>query len=120
MILETNVEAVEKTVATTILGMVEALRVGAIGIRDAEKVFFSPAVMHSLRTLKVSDDLIEVVHLGTELEDVIECESRAFEECLNEISIGAIAFLKTKDELDLNYSMWLMDKMMRKGELAVE
>ena len=68
--------------------------------------------MQTLATLKVSKELIDLVHLGIELEDVVDFGPSIFEECLDEISLGATSFLKAKEELALDHSMWLMRKLL--------
>lgn len=52
------------------LGLVSALKKESINIDDAHMILFSPRVMSLLEKKGFNQTLIDIIHLGTELEDI--------------------------------------------------
>lgn len=63
-------EEIEIFVSIIILGLCTALREGVLGIEDAEGYLYNPYSMERLKKLAVNQELIDIVHLGAELEDI--------------------------------------------------
>jgi hypothetical protein len=63
-------EEIEIFVSIIILGLCTALKEDVLGIEDAESYLYNPYSMERLKKLAVNQELIDIVHLGTELEDV--------------------------------------------------
>lgn len=61
---------VSQMVVVMSLGMCTAIVAGSLSIEDAERRLFNPQVLARLTELELPEALIEIVHLGTELEDV--------------------------------------------------
>ena len=51
------------------LGLISIENLGLISIENAERMFFSPYIMGELKKYNVRQDIIDLVHEGTELED---------------------------------------------------
>ena len=60
----------ERFFLVCIIGLTEALLENSISIEDAEKALFSPYSMRILTEKGISENIIELVGLGTELEDI--------------------------------------------------
>jgi Protein of unknown function (DUF3969) len=80
-------------VAVMSLGMCAAIGAGGVSLEEAERRLFNPQVLMRLAGLGVSEDLMEIVHLGTELEDVQSVIPDRLAESLAEIQTKALAFL---------------------------
>ena len=79
-----SMENLERSLLVVIVGLCTALQEGCIEIVDAHHVLLKPATMQLLEELGHAPELIDLIHEGTELEDVEsllpENLPRAFEE----------------------------------------
>ena len=104
----TSKEELEKILLLNVIGLIEGLDGNFITIEEAEKFLFSPYVMTLLDSMGVSKELLEVIHLGTELEDVESLIPEKLSESLIEIKEKSINLLKKRKEYKLQ------DKVIRK------
>ncbi|WPK12740.1 DUF3969 family protein [Lysinibacillus louembei] len=95
----------EKLVLLNIVGVISALEENVITLEEAEKIIFSPYVMDLLHSKRISNDVIEVVHLGTELEDIESLIPGKLIESLNHIKIRAIELLKERNIYKIEENM---------------
>jgi hypothetical protein len=84
---------VSQMVAVMSLGMCTAIVAGSLSIEDAERRLFNPQVLARLTELELPEALIEIVHLGTELEDVQSLIPDRLGESLAQMQAKALAFL---------------------------
>jgi Protein of unknown function (DUF3969) len=84
---------VSQMVAVMSLGMCAAIVAGSLSIEDAERRLFNPQVLARLTELGLPEALIEIVHLGTELEDVQSLVPDRLDESLTQMQAKALAFL---------------------------
>jgi Protein of unknown function (DUF3969) len=92
---------VSQMVAVMSLGMCAAILhgrgsanvAGSLSIDDAERRLFNPQVLARLTELGLPEALIEIVHLGTELEDVQSLVPDRLDESLTQMQAKALAFL---------------------------
>ncbi|AVQ33333.1 DUF3969 domain-containing protein [Staphylococcus muscae] len=70
MILFENTREVEKFALIIIHGLFSQMNKGLISIENAEHIFFTPHTITELEKLNVDQSIIELIHLGTELEDL--------------------------------------------------
>lgn len=75
------------------LGLCAAIEGGSVSIEEAERRLFNPQMLSRLGMLGVSEALIEIVHLGTELEDILSLVPDRLGESLAEIRSKALMFL---------------------------
>ncbi|MFS0656878.1 DUF3969 family protein [Bacillus sp. 179-C3.3 HS] len=94
----TTNESLDKIVAMQILGVMTALKEGLITIEEAEKVIFSPRHMDLFKANGGSEELLNLIHLGTELEDVESVIPHELEASIEEIYVLCIRFLKKRTE----------------------
>lgn len=88
---------VEQWVAMMSLGICAAIAGGSLSIVEAEARLFNLHTLTQLESLEVASELVEVVHLGTELEDVQSLIPERLSESLSEIEQKALAFLNRID-----------------------
>jgi hypothetical protein len=60
---------------------------------EAERRLFNPKVLAQLTGLGLSESLLEIVHLGTELEDVQRLVPERLSESLAQMQTKSLAFL---------------------------
>ena len=63
-------DQLEKLIALQTLGIVTGLIHSTLTIEDAEKILFNPYLLEKLEAQPVSQEILDLIHLGTELEDV--------------------------------------------------
>lgn len=80
-----NERQLEKLVLLNIIGIVNSLKENLITIEEAEKIIFSPYVMDLANTKGLSKELIDIIHMGTELEDIESLIPEQLDESLDQI-----------------------------------
>ncbi|MCA1026581.1 DUF3969 family protein [Cytobacillus kochii] len=66
----TSKEELEKIILLNVEGLIEGINENLITIEESEKILFSPYIMELVDSTGISKEVLEVIHLGTELEDV--------------------------------------------------
>ncbi|MDM5296783.1 DUF3969 family protein [Bacillus pumilus] len=94
-------EALDKIVAIQILGVITALEEDVLTIEEAEKIIFSPRTMDVLKASGASELLLNLLHLGTELEDIESLIPHELDTSLDEIKMLSIDLLKKRAETKL-------------------
>ncbi|MGW7932402.1 DUF3969 family protein [Staphylococcus xylosus] len=69
MIAFENKKEIEKFSLITIYGLFNQVNQNLISIEDAESIFFTPYIMEELQNYMVRQEIIDLVHEGTELEN---------------------------------------------------
>jgi len=95
-------EKLEKIFAVNTIGVITSLQEGLITIEEAEKMIFSPRTMNLVKTKGASEELLNILHLGTELEDVESLIPHELKSSLEEIKIQCLNLLKNKAENKIN------------------
>ncbi|NJH86154.1 DUF3969 family protein [Staphylococcus agnetis] len=70
MLVFENKEQLEKFTLITIHGLLYQLKNELISIENAEHIIFTPYIMEELSSLNVNSEIIDLIHKGTELEDL--------------------------------------------------
>jgi hypothetical protein len=86
---------IERLISLINLGICAALESQILSIEEAEFYLYSPHTMEQLKKLGVAQELIDVVHLGTELEDVKSLLPEKLSDSIAEIKAESIKFLKS-------------------------
>jgi Protein of unknown function (DUF3969) len=84
---------VSQLVAVMSLGLCAAIAGGSVSIAEAERRLFNPKVLAQLTGLGVAESLLEIVHLGTELEDVQSLVPDKLAESLAQMQSKSLKFL---------------------------
>ena len=90
----TDCSEVERSVSVMSLGLCAAIVGGSVSLTEAENRLFNSKVLSRLETLGLPESLIEIVHLGTELEDIQRLVPDRFGESIAQIQSKALAFLR--------------------------
>ena len=104
--LEDKVE-IERLISILNIGLCVAIARGALSVEEAENYLYSPYTMQKLKTLGVSQALIDTIHLGTELENVERLVPESFSDSLNEIQEKAIEILRSLPPTALPRDKWV-------------
>ncbi len=91
--VEEKVE-IEILVSIINLGICAAHKEGVISIEEAESYLYSPYSMEQLKKLGVEQELIDIIHLGTELEDVKSLLPSEFALSIKEIEEKTLQFMQ--------------------------
>lgn len=86
---------IERLLSILSLGLCAALEQGALSIEAAERYLYSPYTLELLQKLNISPEVLQVVHLGTELEDVESLLPEKLGESLAEIKERSFKILQT-------------------------
>lgn len=84
---------IETLVAVLSLGLCAALENQSLTIDEASGYLFGPYTMSLLRRVKASTELIDLIHLGSELEDVERLIPQSLAKTLNEMKTLALSIL---------------------------
>lgn len=84
---------VSQLVAVMSLGLCSAIANGSITIEEAERRLFNPKMLSQLASLGIADSLLEIIHLGTELEDIQSLMPDKLKESLTQMQTKSLTFL---------------------------
>jgi len=84
---------IERWVAVMSLGICAAIAGDSMSIEAAESHLFNPRILGQLEKLGMPQTLLDIVHLGTELEDVQSLAPERLPESLDEIQAKALELL---------------------------
>ncbi|GAB6482513.1 DUF3969 family protein [Bacillus cereus group sp. MYBK71-2] len=102
-----DIQQFEKMILINILGVLNALEEQLITIEEAEKIIFTPYTIDLLRSKKVSEEVLHVIYLGTELEDIYSLMPNELKDTLLEIKQLVLKLLQEKQEFKI------LDKALR-------
>ncbi|MBN2878402.1 MAG: DUF3969 family protein [Clostridia bacterium] len=96
IVLESKRET-EDFLAIFALGIISALEEKVIELENAEKYLFNPYSLNKLNEANADEKLIEILHLGTELEDIKSLIPNKFDKNIIDIKSRIIMLLKSRD-----------------------
>jgi Protein of unknown function (DUF3969) len=86
---------IERLLAILNLGICIAIENEVMSLEEAEFYLYSPYTLEQLQKMEVSQQLIDIIHLGTELEDIKTLLPEELNTSLSEIKVESIKFLKS-------------------------
>lgn len=95
------------------LGLTEGIRAKVVSIDDAQQLLYSPRTMKLLRELGCSEELIDLVHLGTELEDIESLLPERLADNLLQMSDSAMDALRKMPMICSEQSEWYDEILKR-------
>jgi hypothetical protein len=104
--IDTKIEQ-ERLVLILASGIAVALRGGAISIDEAENFLFNPYSISKLRNRGFDQKIIDIIHLGTELEDIKSLIPDHLDEAINNIYKNAIDALKKLPGSAASVDKWI-------------
>lgn len=94
----TSKEELEKIILLNVVGLIEGINENLITIEESEKILFSPYIMELVDSIGISKEVLEVIHLGTELEDVESLIPEELSQSLIEIKEKSMNLLQQRKE----------------------
>ena len=91
-----------KIIMLMVLGIVRALKMNLLTIDEAQHIIFSPATLDVLQKNGGDKSVMEIIHLGTELEDVKDLIPHQFQSSIEEIERKVFDYLKNELKYDYN------------------
>lgn len=99
-------ESIQKTILLLNLGVITSLEKDLITLNEAEVLLYSPYTMKKLTSLNVPKEVMDIIHLGTELEDVKSLIPDTYNVSIKDIKERTLKCLKNMDELQ-NVKKWI-------------
>lgn len=112
MITFKNIKELEKFTLITMHGLFNQIRLNLITIENAEYILFTPYIMNKLKKNNVSEEILSLVHEGTELEDLKSLNILSDEE-LSRLINETERLLKNYHDIEFNdkiYNNFVIDK----------
>lgn len=91
-----NKRDMEYLISILNLGLCVAIENGVLNIEEAEAYLYSPYTMEQLEKLDVAQELIDIIHLGTELEDLESLLPEQLSSGIEEIKTSTLEFIKSR------------------------
>jgi hypothetical protein len=109
LILSTNTkEENENIILIIIIGIIESLKSKTLDIEYSEKIIFNPYSMSKLKEKGLSKEIINLIHLGTELENVERIIPENLNNSFNDILEKAQRLLKENlKQISLPEKKWI-------------
>ncbi|MCY1027752.1 DUF3969 family protein [Mammaliicoccus sciuri] len=101
MITFKNTMELEKFTLITMHGLFNQIRLNLITIENAEHILFTPYIMNKLKKNNVSEEILSLVHEGTELEDLKSLNILSDEE-LSRLINETERLLKNYQDIEFN------------------
>lgn len=105
-----DAQETEQLVAVLCIGVCVALKSGTMTINEAENCLFSPYTISVLEQSGSSDRAIELIHMGTELEDVESLVPHKLTDAIDELKDKAIDLLRLLPPRPLPREQWVKGK----------
>lgn len=102
-----DINEIEAFVLILNIGLMNAIKDNAISIEEAENFFYSPYTMGRLESLGVSEKILDLIHLGCELEDVESLIPDKLDDSIKTIKNQSIDLLRSLPKLKLPLNKWL-------------
>jgi hypothetical protein len=111
MMTRSERQQVERILLLLSVGICDALEEGAIETAEAEHLLFSPAVMRVLEEMSFDPSVIDVIHAGTEVEDIESLASDTLQSYLREIRGRALQQIRDFPRYDFQQEKWLVERL---------
>ena len=94
-------EHMEKAILLLILGITTGLKKQIITIGEGEKLIFSPFVMDLISDYNLDPNIVDLIHQGTELEDILSIIPETLTNKIEEIHVNTLSVLEQKKQFQL-------------------
>ncbi|BBL71810.1 DUF3969 family protein [Methylogaea oryzae] len=101
-----ELDRLEKLMAIIAIGVSVSLKRGAVSISEAEQLLYSPRTFEVLKSARADKTVLSIIFSGTELENIARLLPDNLEKELTSLSDSAIAFLLSKNEINLCLPKW--------------
>ena len=98
---------IERFILITNIGIMTAIKEGAISVGDAENYFYSPYSAEKLKNLNINEDVVKLVKLGCKLENIARQVPDKSNNSINEIRNSSIELLHSMPKTVLPLKNWI-------------
>jgi hypothetical protein len=105
---------VENFLLSLIIGLIEGIKSGVISIDEAEILLFTPGKLNWIKELKLDKTLYNLIHMGTELEDIKSLMPERLDSKLLEMLESAKKILRKKPPIIFDTSKLDQQLLMKK------
>lgn len=88
----------EQIVLVDIIGLLSCVQEGVITIDEAEIYMFSPYTVDKLKKYGVSDEIVNLVECGCELEDIRDLLPQELDKTISELKNRAVSYIKNTNQ----------------------
>ncbi len=103
----TEKKAAEKLLCVLNIGLMHCIKTGILCIEEAENYLYSPYSMKKLEEANINAEIIDLIHLGCELENVERIIPDKLDKSIDEIISNAVKVLKEIPPVDLPSKKWI-------------
>lgn len=89
------------------LGLSVAIKHQVIDIDEAEQLLYSPFLMKKLNEMAVKPEIIDLIHVGTELEDLESLLPNELTKSLSKMENKALKLLTASPKMNPQLDKWL-------------
>jgi hypothetical protein len=97
---------IERMLCQLCIGVLTSLLKKEISIREAQQLIFSPFTNEYLKDIRISGDLIDIIHRGCELEDILSLLPEEFDDKVNDLIAETYSVVKKLPEIDYQIPTW--------------
>ncbi len=102
-----QVNQLEKLLAVLSIGLGVAIKHNAIEIDEAEQLLYSPSTMNKLNEIGAKKEMIELIHAGTELDDLQSLIPSELAKTLSNMENNVLKFLTLSRTIHPQLEKWL-------------
>lgn len=106
--MKVSVAQLERVIVLLTIGLAVALQRRKVSAAVANQVLFSPRAMSLLRTAGVRASVVDLVHAGTEVEDIESLNPDELDSELRSMIEDALVCLESCEEYDFNAEKWIV------------
>jgi hypothetical protein len=106
---------IERLVAILSLGLCSAIKHEVINIDEAEHILYSPFTIKKLTEIGSHQEIIELIHAGTELEDLASLLPKELSKTLSQIEGKTLKLLSTSSKTNPQLEKWLSQYLKEKS-----
>ncbi len=106
---------IERLIAILSLGLCTAIKHQAIHIDEAEHILYSPLTLKKLTEIGSNQEIIELIHAGTELEDLASLLPKELSKTLSQIEGKTLKLLSTSSKTNPQLEKWLSQYLKEKS-----
>ncbi len=102
-----NKDDIERFLLIINIGLMAAIKEGVVDIHEADTYLYSPYSAKKLEMIDVSKDIIDLIHLGWELEDVKSLIPEKMDKSIDEIRNKSIDLLRSMPKTKHPLKKWI-------------
>ena len=107
--MKTPTHQLERITCLMVLGVARALQEELITLDEAAHLILSPHTMGLLREAGARQSVIDLIHDGTELDDIATLIPERFGHCVRQLADASLNCLRESPAYDFERDKWLSE-----------